>query len=136
MSKSNKLSLFGIIKILLLFTALYAVITALLILVSSLILFNTEDPLAYISITSKGISLVSSLITGFVLAKKQGEKYLLKGLVLGVFISCLLLLVSLFIGESGSFNPIIYIATLATAAIGALLGRPREKRKKVKHKRK
>ena len=136
MSKSNKNSSITILKSTLIFTAFYIIVTIIFTLLSSLILLNTEDPLAFIEPVSKGISLISTFIVGFALAKRLKGKYLLCGTILGISIACVLLAFSLVIKNDNSFNPIIYIATIIVSALGCFFGRKREKHKKKKFRRK
>lgn len=136
MLKSNNYTIFDIIKKALLFTAIYAIFTLLLVAFSSLILLKTKDPLNYISYVSKGISLFSAFITAFILAKKLGERCILSGIILGTAIIAILLLLFLIMGEKGDFNPLIYVATIVATTFGSILGQKRIRRKKPKHKRK
>lgn len=135
MLKSNNTFL-SILKNALIFTLVYAIITAIFTLFATFILNNTNDPLAYIGLTAKVVSLVSTFIAAFALAKRIKEKYLLSGIILGTLIVCILVLLYFIVGENDNFNPTIYLLTIISSTIGCFFGRKREKRKKTRHKRK
>ena len=86
MLKSNNTFL-SILKNALIFTLVYAIITAIFTLFATFILNNTNDPLAYIGLTAKVVSLVSTFIAAFALAKRIKEKYLLRNIFLCIISS-------------------------------------------------
>ena len=125
-----------ILKCALIFSLVYVVSTIIFTMLMSFVLLNTNDPLAYISYKSKGISLISTFVSGFALAQKLSEGHFIGSIILGFIISCILLILSLFVKEEAVFNPLIYIFTVIAAIFGSTLGKKRSKHRKSKHKRK
>ncbi|MBE6674881.1 MAG: TIGR04086 family membrane protein [Ruminococcaceae bacterium] len=132
--EGNELSFLGIIRVSIIFTGVFCIISALLLLVTSLVLFNTNDPSLYLDVAGKAILFVSSLLSSFLLSKKMRQRYIPFGLSLGIMIGLLVFLVSMILkGDSTSNSQILILIVPAITTVGSILGIKREK--KIKHKK-
>ena len=119
------------------FTLLFFLIGVFTLAIASFILLRTNNPVKYIDISSTICLYASSLISGFAYAKKQGRYNIKIGLLLGITISLLLFIISLFLKEKNSSNYILYYIFIPIfTTLGSILGIKRERKvRKRKHHR-
>lgn len=128
-------TLFNVIKSSLLFTVIFYFIGIILVLATSVVAYRSSDPSKYIEYLGKICLFVSALISGFMMAKKQGQKYILNGLILGSFILSSIFITSLFSDSDIIQNNLIwYILIPMSTVLGNILGIKREKNKHRKRK--
>ena len=128
-SKNKELTFPSLIKRTLLFTAIFALLSVLIILVLSVIFYGTEKSdtkIPFISIIS---IYASALITSFLLSKFNGHFYFWGGLILGGFALSLILISSIFI-KNDSQNLLFQLAIPLITILGALLGQKRAPKRK------
>ena len=113
-------SVIHIFKYCFLFTLLFFVISATIITISSLFLFNTNDPTKFLSISLKATLYFSVLLCSIALSKKLQCSYIFSGLVFGCMIFVIFFIISFF---SSTENSIIWMILIpAFSIIGSLLG--------------
>lgn len=120
-----------------LFTLLFCIIGLIMLALATIILLKFDNPIKYIDLASLFSLYSSSLITGFVFAKKYGKKYVTIGLMLGLMIFALIFIISIFFKEDVTRHRALYRVLIPVFTIfGSILGIKREKRsKKRKHRR-
>ena len=134
--KENKSFTFlSLVKSCLLFSLVFVGLCITISLFMSLIFYHTLDPSKMVNHISLTSLFVSALISAFCLSKKNGQKYILGGLMLGGMIFVILFVGALFT-ERKIFSPefALRLAVPAVCVIGALLGMKRERKIKRKHR--
>ena len=133
---AQSLSLLGLTKNVLIFFLVFIVISFALTLLLSLIFYNLPNPTAFVNVVSTATLLISSLISAFVLSKKTKEKYLLGGLFLGLIITIIIFIGSLFTDTKIlSLEFLIKLLIPVFTVLGAFLGIKRERKNKHKKHR-
>ena len=128
---TTELNFLGIIKMSLIFTFIFCAISAVLLLVVSLIFFNTNDPSKYANVLGKSTLFASSLLCGFLLSKKVGKRYIPLGFTLGITISLLIFLLSVISNNDVASNSQLWLLlTPVVTVLGSVLGIKREKKHK------
>lgn len=130
--KKEELTFPSLIKRCLVFSGIFFLLTALLVLLLSLIFYNTENPGSIVLFVATASMYLSALISSFALSKFNGGLYLWGGLILGAMVLAVILIASIFI-KVENHNIFLQLAIPAITVLGALLGKKREKRNK--HKR-
>lgn len=131
---TSELNFLGIIKVCVIFTGIFCIISAILLLIVSLMLFNAEDPSLFLDVAGKGTLFAASVICSFLLSKKVCQRYIPIGLTLGIMITLLIFLISvIFKGDSTNSSQIWLLFIPVITVIGSLLGIKKEK--KQRHKR-
>lgn len=120
-------------KNILLLLLLFFVVSIVLMLASSAILFNTSDPASLAMPVGKGILGASSLICGFILSRRVGKLYVPLGAALGLAITLLVFVISLFIPNNNGVSVLWYGMIILATLVGSIIGIKRER--KPKHKR-
>ena len=133
---AQSLSLLGLTKNVLIFFLVFIAISFALTLLLSLIFYNLPNPTAFVNVVSTATLLISSLISAFLLSKKTKEKYLLGGLFLGLIITIIIFIGSLFTDTKIlSFEFLIKLLIPVFTVLGAFLGIKRERKNKHKKHR-
>ena len=133
---AQSLSLLGLTKNVLIFFLVFIVISFALTLLLSLIFYNLPNPTAFVNVVSTATLLISSLISAFLLSKKTKEKYLLGGLFLGLIITIIIFIGSLFTDTKIlSLEFLIKLLIPVFTVLGAFLGIKRERKNKHKKHR-
>lgn len=134
-SKENEeFTLFSLFKSCLLFFVVFLALCILFSGVFSLIFYQTLNPDKMLDLASIMSLYISAFLAAFLLSKKNGQKYILGGTILG-----LMILLVLFVGAFFTDTKIISAEFLLKAVIpfvcilGSVLGIKREK--KIKRKR-
>ena len=134
-SESQSLSFLGLTKNVLIFFLVFVGISIVLTLLFSLIFYNLPNPTAFVDAVAIASLFISSLISAFLLSKKTKEKYLLGGLLLGLIITSIIFIGSLFTDTKIlSLEFLIKLLTPVFTILGAFLGIKRE-RKNSRYKR-
>lgn len=134
--RSEGLPLYKLVLRCAIFAVIFCVISILVIVLTSIIFYNTPNPTVKTQ-TAAFIALYSSaFITSFIMTRINGEKWLFGGLILGLMLFILTLVFSIFInGVPGSQSIIPRILVAVVALLAAFLGRKREHSKKPHHKK-
>ena len=133
-SGNDGLSFLGIFISCFLFLIVFFLISFFLLLITSLVLFNTESSLTILEYVAKVVLLFSSSLSGFLLSKKNKQRYLPCGATLGFFIVVLLMLLSIFLGQFDNLFSIWYLIIIFSTVLGSMLGIKRDSRKKTRRK--
>ncbi len=134
-SKDGELSFLSLLKRCLLFLAIFVALCVTITVIMSLFLYRTLNPNKMVDLISLSSLFISAFVSAFLLSKRNGQKYLLGGLMLGCMIFVVLFAGALFTERkifSAEFG--LRLAVPAVCMIGALLGIKREKKVKRKHK--
>ena len=133
--ENEEFAFFSLFKSCLLFFAVFLGMCILFSTVFSLIFYQTLNPDKMLDLASLASLYISAFLSAFLLSKKNGQKYILGGTILGLMI--------LFVLITGAFftdTKIISAEFLLKAVIpfvcilGSVLGIKREKKIKRKHK--
>ena len=111
----------------------FCLISAILLLIASFVLFKLDDPFKYVNIATKATTVLTSFICGFLLGKNLKERFIPCGISLGCIIVIFLSATSLFIGSLEGFNPLWCTIILFCTTFGSLFSRLSQS--KPKHKR-
>ena len=122
------------------------IVAFVLMLISTAVAYNLEDPTGIIKTVSL-ISLVLTSLVGGIVSSKIGDSEYLPPIVFSVITGVLYVLITLLMtvipvkSEGGILdvpNIIIYLGIIAVFSLGGVIGRPREKKRlpyKKKYKR-
>ena len=120
------------------FTLLFLLLGAAIVMIASLILFNTPNPTEYLEYAGKVCLYLSVLIVGIVLGKRHKSKLFLMGIVLSAYIVVFLVTVSLFLPSSGTSLEILWLLLIPLICVlGCFIGgkatvSPRKRKRKYK----
>jgi putative membrane protein (TIGR04086 family) len=133
-TETESLSFLGLTKNVLIFFLVFVGISIVFTLLASIVFYNLPNPTAFVDLVATASLFISSLISAFLLSKKIKEKYLLGGLFLGLIITIIIFIGSLFTDTKIlSFEFLIKLLIPVFTLLGAFLGIKRER--KNKHKR-
>ena len=111
------------------FVVLFLALGMLLMLISSLGVYGTNDPTKYIVYIGKACLYVSCIISGFVLSKTVGQKQIILGMILGSYIMLVVFTISLFNSNTviSSYKLLWYFLIPLTTTLGCTFGIKRTK---------
>ena len=134
-NKEKELSFVSLLKRCLMFLLIFAALCVSICLIMSIFFYQTLNPNKMTNLISLVSLFLSTFISAFLLSKRNGQKYLLGGLLLGCMIFVLLFIGALFT-ERKIFSPdfALRLAIPAVSLVGSLLGIKREKKIKRKHR--
>lgn len=134
-NKEKELSFVSLLKRCLMFLLIFAALCVSICLIMSIFFYQTLNPNKMTNLISLVSLFLSTFISAFLLSKRNGQKYLLGGLLLGCMIFILLFIGALFT-ERKIFSPdfALRLAIPAVSLVGSLLGIKREKKIKRKHR--
>lgn len=133
--ESKELSFFSLIKSCLAFLLVFVGICITITIIASIFFYQSLNPTKMIDLISIGSLFLSAFISAFLLSKRNGQKYILGGLLLGGMIFILLFIGALMNGtQIFSAEFALKLAIPAVCVIGSLLGIKREKKLKRKHR--
>jgi putative membrane protein (TIGR04086 family) len=126
---NDDLNFSRLFKRILLYTLLFFVASIIVMIILSLIFYNTSDPTSKIGIISLSAFYTSSFICGIALSKQNKQFYILGGILLGAMIFLNTLLISLFLGKDGlSLTSIGWrLISPVLCVLGSLAGIHRDK---------
>ena len=111
---------------------IFCLFALLLLVISSLILFNLENPGEYSVFASRAVLYLSVTLTSCILARRIKQKLVISGLIFGLITTIFTLLVSIFLSNSVSSPAYTWFLLIPIfSLLGCFLGKEREK----KHKR-
>lgn len=119
------------------FLGVFCILSAIFILILSAVFYNTANPTAQIPIASLLSLYLSVFIASFIFTKINGEKWLVGGLLLGIFIYLLTLMLAFLVKTEGNtYNIILRVLIPFISLLSAFLARRRDKKIKKfkKHK--
>ncbi len=123
---ASETSTIAITKMCLAFSLVFLITASVLLLISSAIFMNFDDPIYWSSIMGKIVLYVSALISSFLLSKKNGQCYIFSGILLGAMITGIIFLLSLAYPNSTN-NSILWILLVPiTTLLGSILGIKRQ----------
>ncbi len=132
--ENNEMSFVSLIKNCLLFFCVFAVLCVAFSAIFSLIFYQTLNPSKMLDISSLSSLYLASFASAFLLSKKNGQKYLLGGAILGVIILFVLVVGAIFCNTKIFSVEFLLKAVIPFVCIlGAFLGIKREKKNKRKH---
>ena len=134
-NKEKELSFVSLLKRCLMFLLIFVALCVSICLIMSIFFYQTLNPNKMTNLISLLSLFLSTFISAFLLSKRNGQKYLLGGLLLGCMIFVLLFIGALFT-ERKIFSPdfALRLAIPAVSLVGSLLGIKREKKIKRKHR--
>ena len=118
-------SVFTSLKLCIVFSAIFALISLLLLFFFSLIFINLEDSTAYLGMIGKISLYVSSFICSLFLSRKSVSNWFFSGIMLGAMITGLIFAASLIYPGSVADSVIWLFLIPATALLGAFIGKKR-----------
>ena len=127
-------SLFKSLKRCLIFSAVFFLLSLLLLFLFSIIFINVEDPTAYLNMIGKISLYISAFLCSIVLSRKNASGWFFSGIMLGAMTTGLVFAISLFYPGSTEGSVVWLLLTPATAILGAFIGRKRTD-KPFKHKK-
>ena len=128
---TTELNFLGVLRLGFIFTCIFCAISAVLLLIVALIFYNTNDPSQYANVLGKATLFTSSLLCSFLLSKKIGRRYIPLGFTLGIMISLLIFLVSVFLNNDGASSTHLWLfLTPVVTVLGSVLGIKREKKQR------
>ena len=131
----SELSFIDIIKSCLLFLVFFCALSLVLILITSFIFFRLEDPTAWLDIIGKFVLYFSALVSGFLLSKRNLQRYVPGGLFLGALITALIFTLSLILQNETANNNALWLALIPVCTVlGSVLGIKRTSKPR-RHKR-
>ncbi len=134
--KNKELSYMDIIVRSLKFTVLFCLMGILLSFATSLILYRTEDPCAFLEITGISLLFFTVSVTSFIQSKVNKQRYFFASLLLGIFIFILTFLISI-ITSKYEFNTVNFIWRLLIpvfSVLGGALGVNKENKKRKRNR--
>ena len=109
------------------FMLIFCIISLLLATILALVLYNTKDPSSFLCYIGPVVLSFSSMLTGFIFSRKNGEKWLLCGVILGLILTSLIFVLNLTFNSYGSESQLVLLALVPlTTVIGSLLGSKRK----------
>lgn len=123
-------SLFSILKKFFIFTMLFFLIFAVISVIFALIFFNTKNPVTKIDVLGAISLYISSLLSGFIIAKKSKAKKILNGIILGIVILLILFIISLCASKINWFKFLTPVFTF----LGSLFGAKQINKKKKRYR--
>ena len=134
--KEKETSLFDIVKLYLAHFIIFSLISFVLLLVTTLIQFTSEDPIIYAEPTGKIVLFVSCFLSGFIITKRKSEHSLFSSIILGAILAIAVFLSSLlFTTEEKGASYIWFVLIPVFTFLGSLIGKKRSIKRKA-HRRK
>ena len=102
--------------------------------IGAVILSRTENPTGHVGVCGMAVLFTTAAVCGFATSRYKGEGGVMPAMLASLFFVLVLLMVGL-IGSSGKLplvNVINLIAFMIISALGALLGRKRERKRRRK----
>ena len=132
--ENGEMTFISLIKSCLLFFAVFAVLCVVFSAVFSLIFYQTLNPSKMLDISSLSSLYLASFVSAFLLSKKNGQKYLIGGAMLGIIILFVLVIGAIFCNTKiFSVEFLLKAVVPFVCILGAFLGIKREKKNKRKH---
>ncbi|MBQ8545925.1 MAG: TIGR04086 family membrane protein [Clostridia bacterium] len=133
--ENEEFTLFSLFKSCLLFFAVFLALCILFSVAFSLIFYQTLNPDKMLDLASVLSLYISAFISAFLLSKKNGQKYILGGTILGLMILLVLVVGSFFTDTKIISAEFLLKAVIPFVCIlGSVLGIKREKKIKRKHR--
>ena len=135
-NKENEdFTFFSLFKSCLLFFAIFLVLCILCSVTFSLVFYQTINPDKMLDLASIASLYISAFLSAFLMSKKNGQKYILGGTILGIMILFVLVIGSFFTDTKIISAEFLLKAVIPFVCIlGSVLGIKREKKVKRKHR--
>lgn len=121
-----------VLKKYLMCVVIFALLSLIFTVITGIIFFGFDDPTSKINMASYISLFLSSFLSAFLLSKKFVDKNALHGFIFGLILVVITLIVSIFVDNGkGTFeNAISKALTVIICVFSAILGHPRQKRKR------
>lgn len=113
----------------------FLIIASLLLIISSIILYNLSDPSKLFKVTGRAVLYFSSFLCAYMLSKRLDGKNLRYGIFLAFMIFALILILELlFMNNEGKTNWLYLVLIFPTVMVGSFLGMHRKATRKHRHR--
>ena len=135
-TESTDINIFQMLKHCLVFSIVFLLLSVLMVLVSALIFFKSDDPTTKTEILGKTSLYFSAAICSFIISKKNGKSQIFSGFLFGAIITTEVFALSLFFGGGSNNNTLwlLIIPFVTTLSSAVAMGKKTHRHKHKRHK--